>query len=227
MYNQAAQDLHCGVMAAAPRTYNDPCGIARALDLIGERWALLIVRELLLGPKRFGQLRRGLHDASANVLTQRLRELEEANVIRRYKLGLPADIVVYELTERGYALEPVVLELGRWGSQTPITSGAELGIDALMIALKARFNAARAGDLHATYDLRLGSDRFSVEVAGGSISIQRGAATRASAGITADPALFRLVVFGRQSLPAALRSGEFAIDGDRRAVDRFVRLFCD
>src|SRR5918911_1281177 len=134
-------------MAAAPRTYNDPCGIARALDLIGERWALLIVRELLLGPKRFGQLRRGLHDASANVLTQRLRELEEANVVRRYKLGPPADVVVYELTQRGYALEPVVLELGRWGSQTPITSRAELGIDALIIALKTRFSAARAGDL--------------------------------------------------------------------------------
>jgi DNA-binding HxlR family transcriptional regulator len=215
------------VAAAAPRTYNDPCGIARALDVVGERWALLIVRELLLGPKRFGQLRRGLHDASANVLTQRLRELEQAHVVRRSKLGPPADVVVYELTPRGYALEPVLLELGRWGSQTPLTSTAELGIDALVIALKARFSAARAADLRARYDLCLGSDRFTVEVADGSISMQRGAAARASARITADPAHFRAVVFGRQSLSAALRSGKVAIDGDRRAVDRLVTLFSD
>jgi DNA-binding HxlR family transcriptional regulator len=215
------------VIAAAPRTYNDPCGIARALDLVGERWALLVVRELLLGPKRFSQLRRGLHDASANVLSQRLRELEQAHLVRREKLGPPAEVVVYELTERGYALEPVLLELGRWGSQTPITSNADLGIDALMIALKTRFSAARAGDLHATYDVRLGADRFSVEVADGRISIQRGAAARATARITADPALFRAVIFGRQSLPAALRSGKFAIDGDRHAVDRFVTLASD
>jgi DNA-binding HxlR family transcriptional regulator len=98
------------------RTYGDPCGIARALDVVGERWALLVVRELLLGPKRFTDLRTGLPGASQNVLAQRLRELEQARVVRRRRLPPPARIWVYELTEWGLELEPVVLALGRWGS---------------------------------------------------------------------------------------------------------------
>src|SRR3978361_1634501 len=98
------------------RDYEDPCGTARALGVVGERWALLVVRELLLGPKRFSQLRRGLHGVSPNVLSQRLRELDEAGIVRRDTLPPPASVAVYELTERGAALEPILIELGRWGS---------------------------------------------------------------------------------------------------------------
>src|SRR6266508_3352318 len=101
------------------RRYADPCGIARALDVIGERWALLIIRELMLGPRRFGQIRDGLPDTSPNVLAQRLRELEDDGVVRRHTLDPPASVVVYELTGRGRALEPLLVELGRWGSATP------------------------------------------------------------------------------------------------------------
>ena len=96
------------------RSYGDPCGIARALDLIGERWALLIVRELAFGPKRFTDLRGGLAGASPNVLAQRLRELESGGVIRRHTAGASA----YELTDRGRQLHPILLQLGRWGAQT-------------------------------------------------------------------------------------------------------------
>ena len=102
---------------AKKRTYGDRCGIARALDVVGERWALLVVRELLLGPKRFTDLRAGLPGLSPDVLSQRLRELEQAGLVRRRKLAPPAGSRVYELTERGLALEPILLELGRWGSQ--------------------------------------------------------------------------------------------------------------
>src|SRR3977135_907512 len=98
------------------RTYGDQRGVARALDVVGERWALLVVRELLLGPKRFTDLRTGLPHLSADVLSQRLRELERAGVVRRRKLPPPAGSRVYELTEWGRDLEPVVLDLGRWGS---------------------------------------------------------------------------------------------------------------
>src|SRR3981081_2641918 len=116
------------------RTYGDGCGVARGLDLGGERWALLVVRELLLGPKRFTDLRTGLPHLSPDVLSQRLRELESADVIRRATLPPPAGSRVYELTERGHELEPVVLALGRWGSRTPIGPGlAELGPDSFAV----------------------------------------------------------------------------------------------
>ena len=98
------------------RRYDDPCGIARALDVIGDRWALLVIRELAFGPRRFLALRAGLHGISPNVLAQRLRDLESAGVVRRDTLGPPASVAVYELTERGRELRPVLLALGRWGS---------------------------------------------------------------------------------------------------------------
>src|SRR5215213_11249135 len=104
---------------ATTRTYGDGCAIARALDLVGDRWALLVVRELLLGPKRYTDLRRGLPNASPNVLAQRLGELERAGVLRRRKLPPPAGSRVYELTEWGMELEPVVVSLGRWGARSP------------------------------------------------------------------------------------------------------------
>src|ERR1700741_2318374 len=102
---------------AGKRTYGDPCGIARALDVVGERWALLVVRELLLGPKRFTDLRAGLSHVGPDVLSQRLPELGEACVVPRARPPPPAGSRVYELTERGKELEPVILGLGRWGSR--------------------------------------------------------------------------------------------------------------
>ena len=135
------------------RTYGDRCGIARALDIVGERWALLVVRELLLGPKRFTDLRAGLPHIGPDVLSQRLRELEESGVVHRDKLPPPAASQVYALTERGRALEPIVLELGRWGSQAPVPAeDAPLGADAAMLALKTMFRPDPG--LRATYEVR-------------------------------------------------------------------------
>ena len=132
------------------RSYRDPCGIARALDLVGERWALLVVRELMLGPKRFTDLRAGLPQLSPDVLAQRLRELEQAGVVSRRKLAPPAGARVYELTERGRELEAVVIQLGRWGSSAPFPAEhGELSADALMIALKTTFDPAAAAGLDA------------------------------------------------------------------------------
>src|SRR5512132_737421 len=104
---------------ARRRNHDDGCGIAHASDLLGQRWALLVVRELLLGPKRFTDLRSGIPDISPNVLGQRLRELEESGIITRRKLAPPAAVQVYELTEWGRELEPAVLALGRWASGSP------------------------------------------------------------------------------------------------------------
>src|SRR5918992_1652521 len=104
---------------ATRRTYGDGCSIARGLDLVGERWALLVVRELLLGPKRFTDLKKGLPNASPNVISERLRELEQAGVITRDKLPPPAGSHVYALTEWGRGLEDIVVPLGRWAARSP------------------------------------------------------------------------------------------------------------
>ncbi|HEX6934730.1 MAG TPA: winged helix-turn-helix transcriptional regulator [Streptosporangiaceae bacterium] len=209
------------------RRYDDPCGIARALDVIGDRWALLVVRELIFGPKRFAQLRAGLHPISPNVLSQRLRDLESGGVIRRDELAPPASVPVYELTGRGRALEPVLLALGRWGSQEPITTARELTPDALLVALKTAFDpsaAAAAGD-NVTYALEIGGDVIAITVAGSSLGVTRGRAGRPAAGFRGDVATMRAVLFGRETIAHAERAGRLTVTGDRVLAERFTRMF--
>jgi DNA-binding HxlR family transcriptional regulator len=210
---------------AETRSYGDACGIARGLDLVGERWALLVVRELLRGPKRFSDLRVGLPTASPNVLSRRLRELEEGGVVRRRRLGPPASTWAYELTEHGYELEPVLLALARWGSRTPLTSAADLSADALMLALETTFDPSAAGDLDATYEVRLGEDRFRVEVGEGRIDVRRGTTTDAAAVLETSAATLRALTLGGRSLDDALVAGEVRLAGDRDAARRLLGSF--
>lgn len=212
-------------MRAAGRSYEDPCGIARGLDLIGERWALLVVRELVHGPKRFSDLRRGLHGASQNVLSQRLRELEQAGVLTRRKLGPPSGAMAYELTGWGGDLEPVLFHLARWGSRAQLSTDADLSVDALVFALKTTFDPDAAGGLRARYELRLDDDRFLAEVADGRIELTRGAASRPDAVIETAVPTFRSLVFGRRPLDDAVRDGAARVDGDTEAMRRFLHLF--
>ena len=206
-----------------PRRYDDPCGIARALDVVGDRWALLVVRELLFGPKRFLQLRSGLHGVSPNVLSQRLRDLEDAGLVRRDVLEPPASVAVYELTARGRALEPVLLELGRWGSQEPVTTARELSVSALLVALKTVFDPAAAAD--AVYGLRVDGQWFRLAVTGQSIDITAGQPARPAVTFDTDAATLRAVAFGREPVAGAEREGRLAVHGDRDAAERFPRMF--
>jgi DNA-binding HxlR family transcriptional regulator len=211
---------------ATKRTYGDRCGIARALDLVGERWALLVVRELLLGPKRFTDLRTGLPHVSPDVLAQRLRELGESGIVRRGKLPPPAGSRIYELTERGRELEPVVLALGRFGSVAPFPPGdAQIGVDALAIALKTLFAPSATDGLPATYELRLGEDRFRAEIAGGRFAIARGSAEAPGATIESDPGTLATVLWHGRKLADARRSGGIAISGSAEAAKRFLASF--
>jgi DNA-binding HxlR family transcriptional regulator len=199
------------------RTYGDRCGIARALDIVGERWALLVVRELLLGPKRFTDLRAGLPQIGPDVLAQRLRDLEAGGIVERDKLPPPAASQVYRLTERGRALEPVVLELGRWGSQAPVPSAdAPLGADAAMLALKTMFQGR---GLRATYEVRLGDDRYAVRVDGDRFAVERGRADDPDATIATDPGTLATVLWhgGAES--------DLRVEGSRPAASRFLELF--
>jgi DNA-binding HxlR family transcriptional regulator len=207
------------------RSYDDPCGVARALDVVGERWALLVVRELLLGPKRFGALASGLPGMSQNVLSQRLRELTGAGIVRRRTFGPPASSHAYELTERGRELEPVLLALARWGSRIPARSVAELSTDALMLALQTTFDPSAAGALRLRLELRIGDDRFRAEIGSGRFAISRGSGGRADAILTTGPATLRALVFGEQSIADAVGRGDLRVDGDRRAAAGFTRCF--
>ena len=206
----------------APRRYGDPCGIARALDVVGDRWALLVVRELIFGPKRFLQLRDGLHGISPNVLSQRLRDLEDAGLVRHEILEPPASVAVYELTARGRALEPVLLELGRWGSQEPVATARELSVSALLVALKTVFDPAGAAD--ATYALRVDGQWFGLTVAGRSPA-SPARPQQPTVTFDTDVATLRAVAFGREPVAEAERDGRLTVHGDRAAAERFTQMF--
>jgi DNA-binding HxlR family transcriptional regulator len=207
------------------RRYDDPCGIARALDAVGDRWALLVVRELVFGPKRFSQLRDGLPGISPNVLSQRLRDLEDGGIVRRDVLDPPAGVAVYELTARGLALEPILLELGRWGSREPLPAAGRLSASAVLLALKTVFDPSAAGLRDAVFALRVDGDWFQVSVADGSIDIAHGRTDRASVTLETDAETLRSVGFGREPITAAERDGRLAVRGDRRLAERFGRMF--
>jgi DNA-binding HxlR family transcriptional regulator len=195
--------------------------------VVGERWALLVVRELLLGPRRYTDLRSGLPNASPNVLAERLRELERAGIVRRRKLPPPAASRVYELTDWGLELEEIVSSLGRWAARSPTPPGDAPIVSAasIILALRARFDADAARGLHASYELRLGEDRFRIDVADDVFEAVRGSDDQADATIDTDPDTLGAVLWGGRSLTDAQRSGKLTLDGDKAAVQRFVRLF--
>lgn len=210
----------------ASRSYEDGCAAAHALDLVGERWALLVVRELALGAKRFTDLRAGLPGISPNVLTQRLEELERASVLRRRRLLPPAATWVYELTPWGLELVPLLMALGRWGAKSPLRpDGLPLSATSLMLSLCTMFSAEAAGDFRATVGFELGADRFHVAVGDGGIVPARGDAAQADAVIVTDPSVMAAVVYGGRKLAEALRSGDLAVRGDKQVVKTLLGLF--
>ncbi|CAM4178804.1 helix-turn-helix domain-containing protein [Kibdelosporangium persicum] len=199
----------------ADRHYDDPCGIARALDLIGERWALLVVRELLFGPKRFTDLRAGLPTASQNVLSHRLRELERSGILTRRKLGPPASTWAYELTERGYELRPVIIELAKWGSHAPTASTAHLSVAALMVAMLTTYSGGMAG----RFELRVSGETFGAVVSGGHIDITPGRVEQPDAVIETDADTLRDIIFGGRPVT------DEVVSGDKKSAVRLLRLF--
>lgn len=211
---------------AGKRTYGDACGVARALDRVGERWALMVVRELLLGAKRFTDLRAGLPHVSADVLAQRLRELEDAGVVRRRKLPPPAAVQVYELTDWGRELEPVVMSLGAWGARAPLAD-PEVGmsVDSHALMMRTLFDPARANGFAARLELRLAGQPFRAEVRDGRIDVVHGELPDADATAAMEPATLVALVLGQRSYEDAVAAGDVAVEGDAGAVARFLTLF--
>lgn len=207
------------------RTYDDPCGIARALDRVGERWALLVVRELLLGPRRFTDLRAGLPHASPNVLSQRLDELEASGIVQRRVLPPPAASAVYELTPWGAELEPVILSLARWGSRALPLPRGQLSSSALMLALETTFDVDAAGGLRARIGLVMNAEPYAIEVARKRLEITRGECAEPDASLIADAITLRAVVFGVEELQRARHDGRLHIAGDEAIARRFLGSF--
>jgi len=201
------------------RTYGDRCGIARALDVVGERWSLLVVRELLFGPKRFTDLRAGLPKISPDVLAQRLRELEAAGVLARETLPPPAASKVYALTDRGRDLTPLLQALGRWGAVEPVGDDVPMGPDALMVALPTTFDAVRAKGAALEIGITLAGDSFVARVREGRLDVARGTAAAPDATIAADVATLAAALWHGGALDGA------EVTGDRRALERFLALF--
>jgi DNA-binding HxlR family transcriptional regulator len=208
------------------RAYGQYCGFARAAELVGERWALLIVRDLLVAPKRFSDLQRGLPRIPSNILTSRLKELEEAGIVRRRLQPRPSNGVFYELTEGGRDLEDAVLALGRWGAQRlgDPRPGEVVTEDALVMALRTTFQPEAAGRTRASYELRLGDIVINAQVAKGKASVAVGPLPTADLTIETGPAL-RMLLAREVSPEQALKKKLVRINGDPKLLDRFVRMF--
>jgi DNA-binding HxlR family transcriptional regulator len=212
--------------SSSRRRYEDACGTAHALDLIGERWALLVMRELLLGPKRFSDLRADLLGISANVLTQRLEGLEAAGILVRRKLPPPAPAWVYDLTLWGYESEPIFQALGRWAARSPHHDpGLPLSAVSLLLSFRTMLDPHRAQAFEARIGLRIGAETFLVHVTDGRIEVARGDLKDTTVVFTGTAPAIAAAVYGGQSLAALMEGGALSLEGDRRIAERFVTLF--
>jgi DNA-binding HxlR family transcriptional regulator len=202
------------------RWYDDACGTAMALELVGERWSLLIVRELMFGPRRFGELRSGLPGISANVLTQRLEGMEATGILTRRKLPPPASVQVYELTALGYAAETVIKELGRWAARSPLHDPTlPLSAASLMLSFRTMLDAERAKGVDAVIGFSFGAEAFRAHLADGEIRIARGEPDDAVLTFSGTPVGLAAIVYGGAPLASA------EVRGDLQLAKRFVTLF--
>jgi DNA-binding HxlR family transcriptional regulator len=210
----------------AGRTYGQFCGLAHAMELVGERWALLVVRDLIPGPKRFTDLRNGLPKIPTNILSARLKELEATGVIGRRLLPRPQGSVVYELTDYGRELEDVVLRLGRWGARSlgQPRPGDILTTDSLLVALRATFRPEHARGLQAGYELRAGEVVVHARVSDGALETGPGPLPGADLVIDTGQQL-RALMAGELSPAEAVAGGHIRLEGDPELLDRFVDVF--
>jgi DNA-binding HxlR family transcriptional regulator len=210
----------------AKREYGQYCGLARAVELVGERWALLIVRDLLVGPKRYTDLRRGLPRIPTNILAARLKELEQTGVVSRRVLPRPDGSIVYELTEYGRGLEDAVLSLGRWGARSLGEPRPDeiVTVDSLVMAMRTAFHPEAAHGLDAGFELRVGDAVLHVRVDHGSLEAGKGPLPDADLVIETGPAIGALMA--AEISPAdAIADGSVRVTGDPALLARFVEVF--
>jgi DNA-binding HxlR family transcriptional regulator len=203
------------------RTYGQACPVAHAMDVLGERWALLVVRELRLGPRRYTDLAASLPGIGPNVLAQRLRELERSGVLRRRTLPAPAAAKVYELTPWGAELEPVFAALARWGMRSPQPLEGVLSPDSVLLGMRTFFRGTEPWD--AEIEIRLERDVYLLRVAGGAVTeLRHGEAPAPDVVLSGGVDALHAVTSGRRSLDDALRAGALTVEGDPTVARRLM-----
>lgn len=208
------------------RWYDDACGSALALELVGERWALLIVRELMYGGRRFSELRAGLPGISANVLTVRLEGLERVGIVQRRMLPPPASVQVYELTPWGYEAEVVLQELGRWATRSPLHDPTlPLSAASIVMSFRTMYSRERGNAEVARIGFRFGVDGFVLEFGPDGIQARRAEPRDCALVVTTTPTILAAVVYGGLPASEAQAQGKLALSGDRPLFARFVTWF--
>jgi DNA-binding HxlR family transcriptional regulator len=206
--------MQAQVAMTVKRRYRDSCGIARALNVVGERWTLLIVRELLLGCQRFSDLQTGLGRIGPDMLAARLRELESEELLARRRLPAPADRTVYELTDRGRALEPVIHALGRWGSEVQLGDAPPpLSPAAAVVAMQTMYEPGPRLPRGAVA-LRLDGHEFELRPGPRTLAARAGPSAAARATIETDPGTLAAVLWHGLDLDRAVAGGDLTVDGD-------------
>ncbi len=210
----------------SPRSYDQYCAVARGLDVIGDRWTLLLVRDLLLGPKRYKDLLAGLPGIGTNLLADRLHELEGAGLIERTVLPPPAGSTVYQLTEAGQALEPAVVALGRWGARF---LGAPKKTDVMVprayfVAMRGVFNPDVAVGVTETYEVRIADLVFEVRIADGRLTTREGQASNPDVVMTLSVETLNDLMFQLITPAGAVATGRVVVKGDGRAFERFFKV---
>src|SRR3954451_9600667 len=202
------------------RRFDDACGLAHALELLGERWAMLVLRELAYGPRRFSELKGDLQGISANVLTQRLTELETRGLLRKTKLPPPASVQVYEASDWGLEVIPVIASLGRWAARSPSHNPAQrMSHVSLVMSLATLFSAERAQGLDARIGFRLGEASDVASIHDGCLDVARREAEACDLQFTGPPTAVAAVIHGGAPF------GTIRVDGDMDVAKRFVTLF--
>lgn len=210
----------------ANRAYGQYCGLARAAEIVGERWAILIIRDLLVEPKRFSDLHRGLPGIPTNVLTSRLKALEEEGVVRRRLLPRPTSAIVYELTEFGQELEPVVIAFGRWGAKMLGEPRPDEVVtpDSMVMAMRSTFRREAAKGVRAGFELRMGPVTIHAIVDDGRVTAAQGPLPDADLIVEAGPAI-KAVMAGELTPAQAVESGAVRLTGDAALFGRFAQIF--
>lgn len=217
----------CTLNCVSRRTYDQYCAVARALDVVGERWTLLLVRELLTGPKRFKDLLEGLSGIGTTLLTARLKDLEGKGILRRTTLPPPAGSKVYELTDLGRALEPVVIALSRWGLKLLDAPRPEEETRPAwaMVALQSSLELAAVPGRKEIYEFRVDGDLFHVQVEGDGAEVRQGPAADPDLIISGDTETLLSVAAGRLTLAEAVEEGAISTEGNRDSLARCLAMF--
>jgi DNA-binding HxlR family transcriptional regulator/putative sterol carrier protein len=216
-----------GATQRARKTYDQYCPVARTLDVVGERWTLLIVRDLLMGPKRYTDLRAGLPGIATDILTARLRTLEQAGLVRRRELPPPAPATVYELTGGGLELRHAILALGQAGISTlgGPKPGEDIRAERLVLGLRVSFRRDEFADLAETYELTIGGEPFTVDVHEGTVDTRPGTASSPAIRLRTEADTFARLLTGELAPAAALADDHAVLEGEREVLERFVQAF--